>query len=140
MLLSLFLGSLLASTLLPGGSEVLLSALLIEGSNDYFPLWLVATAGNTIGGIITWYMGYIAVQYQPQKWANHRYQRIVNDALQRWGPPALLLSWIPIIGDPICFTAGWYRTPMLASLVFIGIGKALRYAAIILLFHWGGNL
>jgi membrane protein YqaA with SNARE-associated domain len=51
--------------------------------------------------------------------------------IQRWGSPALLFSWLPLAGDPLCVAAGWLRIHWLASLLFIGVGKTARYAALL---------
>ena len=126
-LLGLFVSAFISSTILPGGSEAVLW-LLIE--KQYAPEWLlvfVATVGNTLGGLTTWFLGWLlAVRYPSERLMQANKKQAV-DRVRRWGSPALLLSWLPIIGDPLCFAAGWLRLSLFFSLVFMAVGKCLRY-------------
>lgn len=129
---SLFLSAFLSSTLLPGSSEVLLTTYLTQGFAAA-PLLLVATIGNTLGGITSWLLGFWLVKKYPHGLP----EKISPQALQRirrWGWPVLLLSWVPVIGDPLCLAAGWLRLNFFYSVVAIAIGKLLRYSAIVLVF------
>ncbi|WP_440864896.1 YqaA family protein [Symbiopectobacterium purcellii] len=124
-LVSLFWSSFLSATLLPGSSEVLLVSLLVAKVTGAVPLIVVATIGNTLGGMTNLVLGRILPQPKPRtgtltalRW------------LQRYGPAALLLSWVPVIGDVLCVAAGWLRMPWLYSTLFICIGKALRYIVV----------
>lgn len=117
-LIALFASSFLAATLLPGGSEaVLFGALKLHPDQ----LWLmlgVATLGNTLGGLSSYLIGRLI----PQK------TRLKGlPVIQRWGSPALLLSWVPLIGDPLCVAAGWLRLNPWWSTLFIATGKFVRY-------------
>jgi membrane protein YqaA with SNARE-associated domain len=121
---ALFVSSFLAATLLPGGSEVVLAALLANGTVSLLPALGVATAGNTLGGLSSYLIGRLI----PQKKAENRALAWV----QRWGVPALLLSWVPLIGDALCVAAGWLRLNAWWSALFIGVGKLTRYGVIAL--------
>lgn len=126
----LFASAFLSATLLPGGSEVVLALVAHEGSRELPLLLAVATAGNALGAMSSWLIGRLLPAKRLEK---AEYQRAL-ERVQRWGSPVLLLSWLPVIGDPLCMAAGWLRVRWLPALVFITIGKAARYAAILLLF------
>lgn len=137
---SLFVIALLSATLLPLGSEAALLALL-QLQPDVQPdlFWsaiAVATLGNTLGGVITWWMG--AGVRQALQHLRHESSTQTREAralrwLQRFGPKACLLSWLPVIGDPLCLVAGWLRLPFWPCLFYMAIGKFLRYLTL----TWG---
>lgn len=117
-LASLFLSSLLAATLLPGGSEAVLFGVLKAWPET---LWLalgIATLGNTIGGMISFGMGWLLPQTQQLKHV---------EKMRRYGTPALLLAWVPLIGDALCLAAGWLRLNPWQAALFMAIGKFARY-------------
>lgn len=122
---SLFGSSFLSATLLPGSSEVLLAGLLLAHQQDVVRLVVVATVGNTLGGMTNLIIGRLL----PEK-IQSRHAARAKTWLKRWGPAALLLSWVPVIGDLLCVAAGWLRLSWLTCLIFLGVGKALRYIAV----------
>lgn len=129
----LFISALLSSTLLPGGSEALLAYLTNQGEHNPWLLLAVATTGNTVGALITLTMGImLAVGLLRERQITPRQQKVVQQ-LQHWGSPLLLLSWLPIVGDILCLMAGVLRLPFLMTMLFITIGKGVRYYAIILI-------
>ena len=115
---ALFAASFLAATLLPGGSEAALYGVLKLHANQYWPALGVATLGNTLGGMSSYLIGRII----PQKKDLPGLQ-----AVQKYGSPVLLLSWVPLIGDPLCVAAGWLRLNPWLSALFMGLGKFARY-------------
>jgi membrane protein YqaA with SNARE-associated domain len=118
---ALFVSSFLAATLLPGGSEAVFYAVLRFHPETLAWALTVATLGNTLGGMSSYLIGRLI----PQK------KRLKGlPVLQRYGSPALLLSWVPFIGDPLCVAAGWLRVNVWLALVLIAAGKLARYAAI----------
>lgn len=121
---ALFVSSFLAATLLPGGSEAVLFGVLKLHPDVLWPALAVATLGNTLGGMSSWLIGRLIPQKEPLKGLTR---------LQRWGSPALLLSWVPFIGDPLCVAAGWLRLNPWQCLLFIAIGKFARYFVIAVL-------
>ena len=128
----LFLSAFISSTLLPGGSEVVLVLIAADSGADKLVLLAVATLGNTLGGMSSWGLGrFIAWRFPLRRFADKEQRAIAR--IRRWGSPALLLSWLPVIGDPLCLAAGWLRTYWLPSLLFIAAGKAARYAVLLLL-------
>ena len=94
-------------------------------------LLAVATAGNTLGGMSSWGIGrLLAMRFPAQGLLKQQHQRALQ-RLQHWGSPALLFSWLPVVGDPLCLAAGWLRMHWLVSLLFIAVGKAVRYLIIL---------
>ena len=128
----LFFSSFVSSTLLPGGSEIALATMATQTSINQTTLIIVATLGNTLGGMLTWAMGRFTIWRWPNKTFSEKYKG-ARDRLQRLGSPALLLSWLPVIGDPLCFVAGWLKIRYEVALIFILTGKALRYTIVALL-------
>lgn len=120
-LLSLFTGSLLGATLLPGGSEAVLYAVLKAYPEALWLALLVATLGNTAGGMISYGMGYVLPQTQQLKHV---------EKVRRYGAPVLLLAWAPLLGDALCVAAGWLRMRWWQAALFMAIGKFARYAVI----------
>ncbi len=117
----LFLSSLLGATLLPGGSEFVLVGVLKLHPELFWPALLVGTLGNTLGGIVTFGMGWLLPMTQQLKHV---------DAVRRHGSPALLLAWAPLIGDALCLAAGWLRLNPFHAALFMLIGKFARYALV----------
>ena len=118
---ALFGSSFLAATLLPGGSEAALFAVLKLHPGQTWLALAIATLGNTLGGMSSYLLGRIL----PQK------KELPGlPAVRKYGSPALLLSWVPIIGDPLCVAAGWLRLNPWLSALFMGLGKLARYLVI----------
>jgi membrane protein YqaA with SNARE-associated domain len=111
----LFSSSFLASTLLPGGSE---AAWLIV---------MVATAGNTLGSLTNWLIGWLVARKRPLV-SNGDKKALAR--IERYGSPVLLLAWLPVVGDPLCLAAGWAGVPLLRATLFISLGKFGRYLAL----------
>jgi len=127
----LFLSAFISSTLAPGGSEAVLAYLVGLGRFGDAVLLGVATLGNTLGALTTWGLGaWVARRYSPEAALEPRRERAVA-RVRRWGWPVLLLSWLPIVGDGLCFAGGWLRLPFWRSLLAIAAGKGLRYGAIL---------
>ena len=124
---TLFLSSFLAATLLPGGSEVVLLAVIAREPALLWPALGWATLGNTLGGFSSYLLGRLLPQREKPPAAAARKAR---DWLQRFGAPALLLSWAPVVGDALCVAAGWLRVNALAVSLFLALGKFLRYWAV----------
>ena len=131
----LFFSSFISSTLLPGGSEAILAALQFNKTHDPLTLLSVATAGNTLGGLSSWLVGFLIAKRWPTKNLLKPDQQRAADWLEQHGSPLLLLSWLPIIGDPLCLAAGWLKINFWSALLFITVGKAARYAVILILFN-----
>lgn len=129
--IGLFIGSFLASTLLPGGSEAMLLWALRQTPDQTALLWLTASLGNTLGGLSSWLIGWWMAKRFPRHGLKRDRQRQALALLARYGRPLLLLSWLPVIGDPLCLVAGWSGIGLLPASLYIGLGKAVRYASLI---------
>ncbi|MBB3212814.1 membrane protein YqaA with SNARE-associated domain [Herbaspirillum sp. Sphag1AN] len=121
-LTSVFLISFVSATLLPMGSEPAVFAVIKVNPSMFWPVILVATVGNTLGGVVDYWMGYVA----KQTFAKERSSRWFG-WLERFGPKTMLLGWMPGIGDPICTLAGWLKLPFWPSVFYMAIGKIVRY-------------
>lgn len=131
----LFLSALISSTLFPGGSEAVLLWLASQGGHDPGVLLLIATVGNTVGGMTSWALGRLLVWRYPTRFQASAARQRALARLQRWGSPLLLLSWVPILGDPLCVAAGWLRVRWWLAAFYIAAGKAARYALLLALIH-----
>lgn len=119
---SVFLVSFVSATLVPMGSEPAVFAVIKLNPALYWVTILVATLGNTLGGAVDYWMGYGT----RQSFARERKTRWFH-WLERFGAKTMLLSWVPLIGDPICTLAGWLRLPFWPSIGYMAVGKLLRY-------------
>ncbi len=130
----LFISSFISSTIAPGGSEAVLAYLAAENLHNIFLLILVATIGNTLGAFTTWGLGYFAsTKYPLEKMLPKKKQKSLG-FVKKWGSWAMLFSWLPVLGDGLCFAGGWLRLSLLYSGIAIIIGKALRYYLIAIIF------
>lgn len=123
---TLFIAAFISATLLPMGSEPVLFGLLRLNPDMFWSAMLVATAGNTLGGALDWWMGYGAHQVV-DKYRHSRSHVKAMEWLERLGPKACLLAWLPVVGDPLCAVAGWLRMPFWPCVGYMLIGKFLRY-------------
>jgi membrane protein YqaA with SNARE-associated domain len=132
-LAGLFVASFVSATLLPGGSELVLLGVIEHYPAALWPALGVATAGNTLGGLTSYAIGRLL----PNRFdaAGPRQQRAL-ERLRRFGPAALLLSWLPVVGDVLCVAAGWLRLRVGWSALAIAAGKFARYAALAFGWRW----
>jgi membrane protein YqaA with SNARE-associated domain len=128
---SLFFSALISSTLLPGGSEALLLYRLNEGG-DIMALILIATVGNVLGSLITYAMGRLGNEAIHKRWLRISEQQTTRAEIwfSKFGKPALLLAWLPIVGDPLCLAAGLLRYNIFSFLALVSVGKLARYAVL----------
>jgi len=130
---AVFLSAFLAATILPFSSEIVLSALYGAGGGEAVILWLVASTGNVLGALVNWGLGRYALHWQDRKWFPFKADQLQRaDAwFQRYGVWTLLLAWVPVVGDPLTFVAGFLRVNVWVFLILVTIGKAGRYAAVL---------
>ena len=121
---SLLAGSFLAATLIPLSSEVMLFAVIRLHPDLAWPAVVVATIGNTAGGMVSYAMG---------RWIPHQKPIQYEAPLQRHGAKLLTMAWAPLIGDALCVAAGWLRLHWLPCLGFMALGKCLRYVVLTVL-------
>lgn len=133
--LALFGAAFLAATLVPAQSEVMLAWLLASGGHDWLLLLTAATAGNVLGSIVNWILGRSIERFRDRKWfpVDRKSLERAEGWYARWGKWSLLLSWLPIVGDPLTLVAGLLRTPFATFVTLVFIAKAGRYSAI----AWG---
>jgi membrane protein YqaA with SNARE-associated domain len=125
---TVFVIAFFSATLLPMGSEPAVIGLVKLNPDLFWPAVLVATAGNTLGGMVTYWMGYGAERAY-EKVAKRSPEARALRWLQRMGPRACLLSWLPLVGDPLCAVAGWLRLSFWPCTLYMAIGKFARYLA-----------
>jgi len=154
---AIFIISLVSATLLPLGSEPAVFAYVKLAPHMFWPAVVVGTVGNTLGGVISYYTGrgaHVALERWREKHpqqkhaaadgtmqakpgeAGGRWHQRIQSCLQRLGPAALLLSWLPIVGDPLCAVAGWLRLAIWPCVVYMTIGKFLRYTLMTAALLW----
>ncbi len=148
---TLFVVSFISATLLPLGSEPAVFALVKLNPHLFWPAVLVATVGNTLGGMVSWWMGLgagnavrrlqarresqanAAGEAPPHSTASHQK---ATRWLERYGAKACLLAWLPIVGDPLCSVAGWLKLPFWPCVIYMAIGKFARYVTMTATLLW----
>lgn len=128
----LFVVSFLAATLVPAQSEAVLLGLLMTGSYPAWLLLLVASTGNVLGSCANWLMGLFLARFEGQSWFPVRRENLrkAEAWYHRYGRWSLLLSWVPVIGDPLTVVAGVLREPFAVFLALVTVAKVGRYLAI----------
>lgn len=130
--LGLFFSAFGAATLLPLQSEALLVALLL---GEHYPLWTLlalASAGNVLGAQVNWLLGRYLEHFRQRRWfpLNARQLERTQGWYRRYGRWSLLLSWLPLVGDPLTLVAGVMREPWWRFLLLVGLAKTGRYAVL----------
>ena len=136
----LFLSAFLSASLLPGSSEAVLVGFLAANQGLPAVLMLVATVGNVAGAVVNWGLGRFFEHYKDRSWFPIKAPAMARAQgwFARWGLWSLLLSWVPVIGDPLTLVAGILRVPFGRFVVLVTIGKVLRYGLVVLAWqHWG---
>ncbi|MET0446736.1 MAG: YqaA family protein [Pseudorhodoplanes sp.] len=130
----LFALSFVAATILPAQSELALVALLMLGKFSPWLLVAVASAGNILGSCVNWWLGRAAEQFRDRKWFPVSPQQLdkAQGWYRRYGRWSLLLSWVPIIGDPLTVVAGFLKEPFGSFLILVSIAKTARYVLLAL--------
>lgn len=154
-----------SATLLPMGSEPAVFGLVKLQPELFWPAVLVATLGNTLGGAVTWWMGDGArraadrLRHRRQRSHGPLGSEVLQNRekatsvggegprrsgtdqramqwLERFGPKACLLSWLPVVGDPLCAVAGWLRLPFWPCVAYMAVGKFARYLTMTAFLLW----
>lgn len=128
----LFISGFLAATLLPASSELLLLTLYQQGYQPVI-LWLVASAGNTLGSCVNWWLGVRLRVFSSKRWFPFSAKSLARaeQFFQRFGLISLLFAWLPIVGDPLTLIAGVLRVRFRFFLALVLLGKAARYAVLL---------
>lgn len=132
-LVGLFLAAFLAATLVPAQSEALLTVMLLTKAYPWAVLLVVASVGNVLGSCVNWWLGTKADSLSGRRWfpiKPHALER-ARRWYQRFGRGLLLLSFMPVIGDPITFAAGLLRERFGVFLLLVGAAKTARYAFLV---------
>ena len=132
---SIFLVSFFSATILPGHSELTLTALISLKKYSLFLLIFFASLGNIFGSLINWYLGFRLEKFQNKKWFPLTKSQMNNASslFMKYGKWSLLLSWLPFIGDPLTLVAGVLRMPLFSFIVIVSIAKTSRYIFISLI-------
>lgn len=130
---AVFIVAFVSATLLPLGSEPMVFALVQLNPAMFWPAILVATTGNTLGGALTWWMGYGAERLYERAAEHPPKEARALQLLHRFGARACLLAWLPVVGDPLCAVAGWLRLPFWPCVAYMAVGKFLRYLTLTVL-------
>lgn len=128
----LFVVSFLAATLIPLGSEVFVTLMIMSGYN-LLPVFLVATLGNTLGSVCNYYVGkyggsfFLSRYIKPDSEKREKAERLYS----RWGAPVLFFAWLPVVGDPLTVVAGIFNLNLYRFVLWVASGKAFRYIVVI---------
>ena len=135
-LLLLFLAAFGAATLLPLQSEAVLLGLLMQHSHTVGVLIAIASLGNILGSCVNWYLGLKIEQYKNKKWFPVSVQKMqqAQGFYQKYGYWSLLLSWTPVIGDPITLIAGLLKENFWRFVLLVSVAKVGRYYCVYLIF------
>lgn len=133
--LGLFFAAFGAATLLPLQSEAVLVGLLLSDRYWLGSLLLVATLGNVLGSLVNWWLGRGIERFRERRWfpVSPRHLEIARKHYQRYGHWSLLLSWVPVIGDPLTLVAGVMREPLGRFLLIVTVAKGTRYTVLALI-------
>jgi membrane protein YqaA with SNARE-associated domain len=129
---TLFAAAFLSATVLPFGSEAVLFGLLVAERSSAWLLIAVASIGNVLGSLANWALGRCLVRFEDRRWFPVKREQIekAEGWYRRYGRWTLLLSWAPVIGDPLTMVAGILREPLPVFILLVGLAKTARYLAV----------
>ena len=132
-LFALFMGAFLAATLVPFSSELALGAMGLAQPDMKWVLLAVASAGNILGAVVNWALGMWVLKFDKARWFPFDTTDLEKSQrwFGKWGVWALLLSWVPIVGDPITFAAGVLKVRFVVFLALVSVAKTARYAVVL---------
>lgn len=130
----LFISAFISSTIAPGGSEAVLAYMVATGHYPIEWVVIVATIGNTLGAITTWGLGMLAAKKYPAATLLSANKQKALEVVREKGSWTLFFTWLPVVGDVLCFAGGWLKLPFLQTLLIILLGKLGRYAVIAWMF------
>ena len=139
--LGLFIASFLGATVIPFSSELVFSLLIIKGYDFNLSL-LVATTGNWLGGLSSYFLGRLGKWSTLEKYFKLKKEKIVKfkTNIDKWGSLLAFFCWLPIIGDPIAVGLGFFRTNYILVAMWMFIGKFIRYILWALVTYWGVSI
>jgi membrane protein YqaA with SNARE-associated domain len=131
----LFLSAFGAATIVPFYSEIAYIGMLEQGFSPLW-VWLVATAGNSLGAVVNWILGRFLTRFETRRWFPFKPDSLHRGQIwfQKYGVWSLLFAWLPIVGDALTFIAGVMRVRFELFFILTAIGKGARYAVVYLLY------
>lgn len=128
----LFASAFLSATLFPFQSEAVLFGLLVGERSPWWLLVLVASVGNTLGSVVNWFLGRFLAELERRPWFPVKREKMARAEAwyHRYGRWTLLLSWLPVIGDPLTLVAGLMREPLPVFILLVALAKTGRYLAV----------
>ena len=137
--IGLFIGSFLAATIFPFSSDVLLVAMLVAGG-DVVTTVIVATAGNWLGGLTSYWLGWLGKLEWLERWLRVKHETIERHRtrVERWGAALALMTWLPFVGDVFAVVLGFYKAKFLPSALWMLVGKGGRFIVWALLYVYLG--
>lgn len=135
--IGLFIGSFLAATLVPFSSDFLLVGMLLAGG-DVVTTVIVATAGNWLGGLTSYWVGYVGKWQWIEKWFRVKHETLIKQKFRvdRYKSGLALLTWLPIVGDVFALALGFYKTDFKSTAVLMLVGKGARFVFWAVLYVW----
>lgn len=129
---ALFAAAFLSATIFPFQSEAVLFGMLVSERYSWWLLILVASLGNTLGSIVNWFLGRFLAHFEGKRWfpASRETMARAEKWYRRYGRWSLLLSWVPVIGDPLTLVAGVLREPLPMFILLVAVAKTARYLAV----------
>jgi membrane protein YqaA with SNARE-associated domain len=139
--IGLFIASFLGATIIPFSSELVFSLLIIKGYDFNLSL-LVATTGNWLGGLSSYFLGRLGKWSTLEKYFRLKKEKIVKfkTNIDKWGSLLAFFCWLPVIGDPIAVGLGFFRTNYILVAMWMFIGKFIRYILWALVTYWGVSI
>ena len=136
--IGLFIASFLGATIIPFSSEMVFSLLIIKGYDFNLSL-LVATIGNWLGGLSSYFLGRLGKWSTLEKYFRLKKDKIVKfkTNIDKWGSLLAFFCWLPIIGDPIAVSLGFFRTNYILVALWMFMGKLIRYIIWAFVTYWG---
>lgn len=132
---TVFVVAFISATFLPLGSEPAVFGLIKLNPDLFWHAIVVATAGNTLGGVLSWWMGRGSRKVL-NRWSGSTNHMRALVWLEKLGPKACLLSWLPGVGDPLCAVAGWLKMPLWPCTLYMAVGKLTRYLMMTSVLLW----
>jgi membrane protein YqaA with SNARE-associated domain len=139
--LGLFIASFLGATIIPFSSELVFSLLIIKGYDFNLSL-LVASTGNWLGGLSSYFLGRLGKWSTLEKYFRLKKEKIVKfkTNIDKWGSLLAFFCWLPIVGDPIAVGLGFFRTNYVLVAIWMFIGKLIRYIVWAFITYWGVSI
>ena len=135
--IGLFIGAFLAATVIPFSSDVLLVALLAAGGDPYIAV-PIATVGNWLGGLTSYWLGWLGRWEWIEKWLGVKREKLERQKsrINRYGSLLALMTWLPVVGDVLAVALGFYRIDFKRSALYMLIGKCARFVAWAVIYYW----